>query len=132
MEAAKLQCGLSMPVLILILALVGFFLMVAFKAVPVYVENRYIVAALNTLGEDAQQLPSMTTREIKSKLQRIYTVNNIRSEGSKQIEVDKQSDKVLVRVAYETRVPLFLNVDLVMSFENELDSSQPDRCCDPI
>lgn len=132
MEAAKLQRGLSMPVLILILALVGFFLMVAFKVVPVYVENRYIVAALNTLGEDAQQLPSMTTREIKSKLQRIYTVNNIRSEGSKQIEVDKQSDKVLVRVAYETRVPLFLNVDLVMSFENELDSSQPDRCCDPI
>ncbi len=132
METAKLQRGLSMPVLILILALVGFFLMVAFKVVPVYVENRYIVAALNTLGEDAQQLPSMTTREIKSKLQRIYTVNNIRSEGSKQIEVDKQSDKVLVRVAYETRVPLFLNIDLVMSFENELDSSQPDRCCDPI
>lgn len=132
METAKLQRGLSMPVLILILALAGFFLMVAFKVVPVYAENRYIVAALNTLGEDAQQLPSMTTREIRTKLQRIYTVNNIRSEGSKQIEVDKQSNKVLIRVAYETRVPLFLNIDLVMSFENELDSSQPDQCCDPL
>lgn len=132
MKTAKLQSGLSMPVLILILALAGFFLMVALKVVPAYAENRFIVAALNTLGEDSQQMQSMTTREIKTKLQRIYSVNNIRSEGSKQIEVDKESDRVLVRVAYETRVPLFLNIDIVMSFENELDSSQPDQCCDPL
>lgn len=132
MKVAKLQRGVSMPVLVLILVLIGFFLMVAFKVVPVYVENRYIVAALNTLGEDAQEIQSMTTREIRTKLQRIYSVNNIRSEGSKQIDIDKESDRVLVRVDYETRVPLFLNIDLVMSFENELDSSRPDQCCDPL
>ncbi len=132
METAKLQRGVSMPVLILILALAGFFLTVAFKIVPVYVENRYIVAALNTLGEDAPELQSMTTREIRSDLQRIYSLNNIRSEGSKEIDVDKQSDRVVVRVAYETRVPLFLNIDVMMSFDNELDSSQPDQCCDPL
>lgn len=132
MKTPRLQRGLSMPLLVLIICIGGFFIMVGFKIIPLYAENRYIISALNSLAADPEGLHRMTTNEIRTQLRRFYTINNIRSEGAQNIEIDKQSARTLVSINYETRVPLILNIDLILSFENQLDSSQPDRCCKPL
>ncbi len=109
----------------------GFALLCAFKIIPLYAENRYISQALIFLSEKDVPLEDMSTGEIKKAMNNFYTINNVRSEGSRNIKVERTRKAVLVSVNYETRVPLVSNIDVVVSFENQLDSSRPGECCKP-
>ncbi len=133
MKTLKRQHGISMPLLVLIIAIGGFFLLCAFRLVPVYVENRYVVAALNSLGDNPEELHTMSARQIRQELQRFYQINNVNSPGPTQnIDVDKRSASTVVNINYETRVPLLWNIDFMVSFENQLDSARPNACCRPV
>jgi hypothetical protein len=128
----KHQRGLSMLQWALVIAIAGFFMLFAFKVVPLYAENRYVESALRSLESGGEKLEQMTDAEINKKLGNFYMINNVRSEGpNKNIKVQRESEKVLVTVDYETRVPLFYNIDLVLSFQNHLDSARPGQCCRP-
>lgn len=127
------QSGISMLLLLAILAIAGFFMLCAFKLVPSYAENRYVVTGLRTLAPNADALRSMSNNEIRSSLRRYYGLNNVRSEGPQNIEVRRVAgQQVLVTVDYEVRTNLFYNIDVVLSFENHLHSAHFDRCCRPI
>lgn len=117
----------------LALALLAFFVIyTAFKLVPAYAENRYIISALKSIAKNNDDLTQMTTKEIRTQLQKFYTVNNVRSEGSRNIEIDEHADKVIIDINYEERIDFLLNIDLLLTFNNQLDSSQPGRCCKPL
>ena len=123
------QQGWSMGSLILVLVLVAFFMLCAFKLVPVYVENYYITNGLQRLGDDPEKLQSASKAQILKDLQHYFLINNVRSPASKRIEIERTSDGVLVINQYETRVPLFANIDVILSFHNVLNSARPDDCC---
>lgn len=138
MNTLKKQQGLSMWSWLLILIIAGFFLICAFKIVPLYAENRYIESALKSLVEPGTTLDSMTDVEIKRKLTNFYTINNVRSEGANKIIIKRDAKRVMVTIDYEARVTLFddvpvlRTVDVVVKFENHLDSSLPKFCCRPV
>jgi hypothetical protein len=132
-KTIKGQRGLGMLQWALVIAVAGFFLLFAFKVIPLYAENRYVEAALRSLENGGEKVESMTDAEIKKKLGNFYMINNVRSEGpTKNIKIDRRSEDLLITVDYETRVPLFYNIDLVLSFQNHLDSSRPGQCCKPV
>jgi hypothetical protein len=129
----KHQRGLGMLQWALVIGVAGFFLLFAFKVVPLYAENRYVESALRSLETGADKLDEMTNAEITSKINKFYTINNVRSLGPvENIKIDRESERILVTVDYETRVPLFYNIDLVLSFQNHLDSTRPGQCCKPL
>jgi hypothetical protein len=131
-KSIKHQRGLGMLQWALVIAIAGFFLLFAFKIVPLYAENRYVESALRSLETGGEKLEQMTDAEITKKLNNFYMINNVRSEGpTKNIKVERESEKAVVTVDYETRVPLFYNIDLVLSFQNHLDSTRPGQCCKP-
>ncbi len=131
-KSIKYQRGLGMLQWALVIAIAGFFLLFAFKVVPLYAENRYVESALRSLETGGEKLEQMTDAEITKKLSNFYMVNNVRSEGpTKNIKIERESEKAIVTVDYETRVPLFWNIDLVVSFQNHLDSTRPGQCCKP-
>lgn len=126
------QRGLGMLQWMLVIAVAGFFLIFAFKVIPLYAENRYVESALRSLAAAGEEIDEMSEMEIKQKLGNFYMVNNVRSEGpTKNIKIERESEKVLVTIDYETRVPLFYNIDLVLTFQNHLDSTRPGECCKP-
>tara|TARA_B100000809_G_scaffold66641_1_gene63448 strand:- start:4294 stop:4731 length:438 start_codon:yes stop_codon:yes gene_type:complete len=127
------QRGMSVFNFLIVMMVAGFFMMFAFKVVPYYAENMYVVEALKTVGESAKPVSEMNKREIKTIIQRHYMLNNVRAEGPNNIDVDRSRDGLLVNINYEVRVPFLevLNLDLVMSFENQLDSSDVEACCKP-
>lgn len=132
MKSLKHQRGLGMIQWALVLAVAGFFLMFAFKVVPLYAENRYVESALRALVSAGEKLEEMSDQEIKRKLDNFYLVNNVRSEGpTTSIKIDRESERVLVTVDYETRINLIWNIDLVTVFKNHLDSRHPSVCCRP-
>ena len=131
-KTIKHQRGLGMLQWALVIAVAGFFLLFAFKVVPLYAENRYVESALRSLETGGEKVGEMTDSEIRKKLGNFYMINNVRSEGpTKNIKIDRRSEDLLITIDYETRVPLFYNIDLVLSFQNHLDSSRPDQCCKP-
>ncbi|EIK43978.1 hypothetical protein O59_003059 [Cellvibrio sp. BR] len=131
-KTIKRQRGLGMLQWALVIAVAGFFLLFAFKVVPLYAENRYVESALRSLETGGEKVEQMTDAEIKKKLSNFYLINNVRSEGpTKNIKIDRRSEDLLITIDYETRVPLFYNIDLVLSFQNHLDSSRPGQCCKP-
>ena len=126
------QRGYGLLQWLAILAAAGFFLLFAFRVVPLYAENRYVISALKSLEDGGSRLADMSDAEIKKKLTNFYMVNNVRSEGpTKNIDIDRSNNKVVVMIDYETRVNLFYNIDLVLVFKNHLDSTRTNMCCRP-
>lgn len=130
MKSLRYQVGLSSIGWLLTIMVAGFFLLCAFKLIPAYADDRYIQTALKSLPQ-GRALTELSNGEIKKKLGKFYMINNVRSEGSKNIKIERTSKKTLVNINYEVRVPLFHNIDVVMVFKNQLDSSRPDACCKP-
>lgn len=124
------QVGMHKLLLLLIILIFGTVLWSVIKVAPAYIDNMYIVEALRSLAEnhpdDLHQVPKS---EIDQELRKFYTVNNVRGEAAKALKVERLKDKTLISVSYETRVPLFYNIDAVLTFNNVLDSSKPEECC---
>lgn len=132
MKSLKRQRGLGMLQWALVIAIAGFFLLFAFKVVPLYAENRYVESALRALVSGGEKIEEMSDQEINKKLNNFYMINNVRSEGpTKNIKIEREAEKAVVTVDYETRVPLMYNIDLVLVFKNHLDSTKPTQCCKP-
>lgn len=130
--SAYAQRGMSSLSWLVVLAVAGFFMMCAFKIVPPYAENMYVVDALKSLGNGATPVAEMTKGEIRSQLQKNYMLNNVRAEGPQNIEFESTRNGMLINVNYEVRVNIYANADVVISFANQLDTSKPGECCKPV
>lgn len=129
MYSYKKQRGLGAIGWLCVLVLLGFFGTCAFKMVPAYTENQLVESALKSLAEEPESVHQMSKSEIKQKLNTFYTINNVRGKPTESLEIERLRDKTLVKVNYEVRAELFANVSVVMTFNNVLDSSNPEACC---
>ncbi len=130
MKHLKHQQGLSAIGWLFVITIFGFSILVASKLGPFYLDNRFVVATLESLAEDPE-LPRMAPSEIRTKLNKIFKVNNIRGKAANSVKVVKNTDKTLVSINYEERIHLLLNIDVLLTFTNVLDSSKPNDCCTP-
>ncbi len=126
----KRQQGLSSIGWLFVITVFGAILTIAAKLVPLYLDNRFVVSALKSLAEDGA-FPSMTARQVRTKLEKTFTINAIRGKPAKALKVSRQKNVTLVTVNYEERVKILFNVDAIVTFNNVLDSSRPEACCSP-
>lgn len=127
----KYQKGVSATGWLLILLVVGFTLLCVFRMVPAYVDNRYIQEGLLDLAEEGDKIEEMSPHDIRRRVGKFFQMNNVRSQSANSIEVERRQNKTLVKMNYEVRVPIIYNIDVVMTFNNEWDSSRPYECCKP-
>ncbi len=135
MKAFRSQLGMTYLGMLVVLMSVGGVLWVGFKIVPPYFNNTYVVAALSSLAEfenTDEGLEGVTNGDIRRKLENFFIVNNIRDLSVNDIEIDRQRNKFLVNINYEVRQQFIENIDIVISFKNQFDSSRPHECCDPV
>ncbi len=96
---------------------------------PAYIENIYIGDAMKFLLDSNDDLHALDSGEIKSQLEKYMTVNSIGAVQAKSFKVHKTKKATYINSVYEVRVPIIYNVDVVMSFKNQLDTSNPESCC---
>ena len=125
------QQGMSSMMWLLVISIAGFALMCAFKIIPPYAENIYVKDALISLTEKQEPLEDMTKSEIKQAILKYYSMNGVRTQGPKNIEVERNRKGLVVNVNYDVQVPLISNIDVLIKFENQLDSTRPTECCKP-
>lgn len=128
------QSGFSLPSLMFFFLVLGFCLTVFLKLFPLYQDDLLVKEAFETFAEQHKEdLGAMTKAEMSTHLGKFFTVNGVRGEAGKleHLEAERLREKVIFRYSYETRVPFVKNVDLVVWFKTELDSSNPQECCTP-
>ena len=107
------QRGAGKLVLILLLVVLLFFINLAVRLVPPYVDHLYARSIAESVMENAGG--SIERSEFLSDFQRRARVNNVDLDDSVFSFEGNPATQVIL--SYERRVPVLFNVDAVISFE---------------
>ena len=80
-------------------------------------EHRGMVSSLNSLQEE----PGMHAKS-KAEIMRLLTkrldINDVKRVTPDDIKISRRLDTTMVNVAYEVQVPMFSNIDILLTFDN--------------
>lgn len=118
----KYQSGMSFTGVVLIIAGIACFALLAFKLTPPYLANMKIQSALEETA-DAAATSGMSPREfIKALEQRLYVdYAHQEIDYAQDITFDKTETGVSVVIDYEKVVPIVYNISALMEFNNSVD-----------
>jgi len=112
------QQGAGYYALIVVLTLFGVMIYAGLKVAPAYVNDQIVMTAIDNL-HDSGELKTMSLREIRTHVTRTMQANGERfnSDSIDQVE-DGREDYIVID--YETRLPLFYNIDVVVKFDHRI------------
>jgi Domain of unknown function (DUF4845) len=116
MRTIRHQQGLTPIATIAILILVVFAVFLLFKMVPVYLEYFNVASSVNSL-KDVPDLGQKSRDEVRELLKRRLEINDVKRVKPEHIKVNRSGNATTVSVAYEVRVPLLGNIDLLFTFD---------------
>ena len=117
MRTIRHQQGLTPIATIALLILVAFAVFRLFKMVPVYLEYFSVASSVNSL-KDVPDLGQKSRDEVRDLLKRRLEINDVKRVKPEHIKVTRsERGATTVSVAYEARVPLLGNVDLLCTFD---------------
>ena len=121
MNFAKRQSGLGLLGWLILVLVVGGAVTIGIKLIPLYIDNRVMSNDLEAMAE-APNMMIKADHAIRENLQRRFSIDNIRDfDFQKNIIVKRTPEHVYVTMAYEVRMPLIANVDLVASFNKQVE-----------
>lgn len=116
------QKGITVLGALVTLAVVGFFITAGLKVGPLYLDNSFVEAAMDSLAEE--NIHTMTDSQVRRKLADFFDINNVRDIDMKDIKIEREKTRTLVSLNYEKRVNFMANLDVVVRFNNSYDSSK--------
>lgn len=109
------QKGASLYAMIVVMTLLGILIFTGLKISPAYIDDQVVRNALRNLQETGE-LDKMPLRDIRAYVSRTMQANGTTfdSDGIDQVEENKVE---YIVVKYESRVPMFSNIDAVVKFD---------------
>jgi hypothetical protein len=107
----KRQRGLSIIGLIFIGLIVVGLLALGFRLVPVVIEYIAIERAVQKIKNEGS-----TVRDIQAAFERHATIDDITSINSRDLDITKEGDQVVISYAYQKKIPIIDNVSLMIDF----------------
>jgi hypothetical protein len=102
-----------------VIALVIFFALLIVKIVPIYIENYSVKTVLGSLEEEPL-ITQKPVREVRKIVERRLQINSVYDLDDK-IHIEKSSGVLTVDITYEVRKPMFANIDIVVSFSDNVE-----------
>jgi hypothetical protein len=117
MSKRKYQGGLTMITWILLIAMIGFIGLFAFKLIPIYMDFYTINNALTTVAKDVTATESPV--QVKQAIDNIFDVNSVNAVKVDDIGIKPGTDGkgLELDLDYDARTNFVANVDLVVHFE---------------
>ncbi|HEY1773422.1 MAG TPA: DUF4845 domain-containing protein [Gammaproteobacteria bacterium] len=117
MSKRKHQSGLTMITWIILIGMIGFIGIFAFKLIPIYMDYYTVNSALMTVAKDVQ--PGESPQKIKSSINNIFDVNSIETIQVDDIGIkpDPDGKGLTLSLNYDARTNFIANIDLVVHFE---------------
>ena len=113
------QQGASLYALIVVMTLLGILILAGLKIAPAYMDDQVISNALQNLKESGE-LSKMSLRDVRTYVTRTAQTNggSFASDGIDQVE---EGGVDYLVVEYESRVPMFSNIDAVVKFNYRIE-----------
>ena len=105
------QRGLSLVGLFLVGIIVVALIALGFKIVPAVIEYIAIERAVQKIRTEGT-----TVRELQLAFDRHATIDDITSITSRDLDITKEGDRIVISYAYAKKVPIMDNVSLVIDF----------------
>ena len=119
LKSLREQAGVSTIGMLIVVILIVAFLTFGMKVGPVYVDHNLITGTCEELIENGEAA-NMTTTEIRQRVSNTLRINNLTNFDLSSITMRKQSDQAFITIAYERRVELVANLDVVAKFNTVL------------
>lgn len=113
------QRGISSAGVLLIAVLLGLFFTVGLKVGPLYVDHNLITGLCQDLIDNGEA-NGMTVTEVRDRISSTLRINNVTDFDLNSIRLRKENGEATITVAYEKRVPLIANLDIVATFDESL------------
>src|SRR5690554_3429709 len=117
----RYQCGMSSLSMLMLFAALGFVLLALFRVGPLYLDDYFVGAALDSMREE--NIDQLNDGDVRRKLRDYFSINNIRDIDVRTVDIERSARGTLIKVDYEKRVGLLGNVDVVVTFTNHLNSA---------
>ena len=113
------QRGISSAGVLLIAVLLGLFFTVGLKVGPLYVDHNLITGLCQDLIDNGE-VNGMTVTEVRDRISSTLRINNVTDFDLNSIRMRKENGEAIITVAYEKRVPLIANLDIIATFDESL------------
>ena len=113
------QRGISSAGVLPIAVLLGLFFTVGLKVGPLYVDHNLITGLCQDLIDNGEA-NGMTVTEVRDRISSTLRINNVTDFDLNSIRMRKENSEAIITVAYEKRVPLIANLDIVATFDESL------------
>jgi DNA-dependent RNA polymerase auxiliary subunit epsilon len=117
MQSLKRQNGMTAIGWLIVLALIGFFVLLTLRMLPSYLEYYKVVSSLDSLQKETDL---STPADIRKLLDRRFNISYVESIQPKDVDIKAVGPNFRVIADYESRKHIFANVDVVMSFYKEV------------
>lgn len=119
MQPVRRQKGMTGIGWLIVLALIAFFVLLALRIVPAYLEYYKVVSALDSLEKETGW-SEVTPREIRDLIERRFDISYVYSIMPREVSIKPVGAYYLVTANYESREHIFGNIDVVMSFNKQV------------
>ena len=116
----KRQQGLTFISWLVILIVAGFFVMVALKITPVYLDHFAVRQSLESLKNEPF-IGRKTLVDIRKMLMSRLDINNVRHIKKDEVKIARAGGVTTIAINYEERRPLVGNLSLVMTFDDSIE-----------
>jgi hypothetical protein len=125
MKSIRDQRGLSMPAILIIVAMLAFFVMCGLKMAPLYFEYLSVKEIVEQVASEYDK-ETETTSDIRRRLETMFNTNQIYALKARDVEVFRKDGVTYIDSNYEARIPILGRIDAVMKFDDlKLVAGQP-------
>lgn len=115
MHSLKRQNGMTAIGWMIVLALIGFFVLITLRVAPAYMEYYKIVSTLESLEEETGW-SEVTPQAIRRLIERRFDISYVHSLTPRQVSIKPVGAYYNITAKYEAREHLFGNVYVLMKF----------------
>ncbi|RMD71218.1 MAG: DUF4845 domain-containing protein [Gammaproteobacteria bacterium] len=116
----KRQEGMTLIGWVIVLAIIGFFTLLAIRLVPLYLEYYSVRGVLHSLEEEPL-ITKKSKRQILDLIDRRLFVNGVQNASVRDFQVEKKKGVLKVQLNYQVERPFIGNVYLLVKFHDAIE-----------
>lgn len=118
----KRQQGMTFFGYVIILAVIGFFAIMAMKLTPLYLEYQSVTSVMNGITKEPSNISPTSLRQT---IQKRLDINNVSRVKSSDFKIRREKGHLNVSINYEARTPFVGNLYFLVVFDHDVDITGP-------
>jgi hypothetical protein len=117
MKSRKRQAGMSIPGMLAVAIMVGFFVMCIIRMAPPYTEYLSVKDIIEQIVMEYEP-ETQSIGQIRRRIGNLFNTNQIYELNPKDVEVYRKDGKTYIDARYEVRIPVMGRIDAVLRFDD--------------